>query len=563
MNTILISLLVSVLCFFCFHRISYRARDEIFSLFFMRVFFTFIFLFLSTMLFSQICGAKHQIIGYTLFTPGSLLTRSITIPSTFFIRRILEPSALLFIFCLGVYAHCFRKPLAKNLLALSLSLAAMALLAEGVVISLAPSTDLYGLPLTTGSYLWATSLGGIAISFLIEIFSKTDFRLSYRKTILQTCLWLPFLILSTALVFGFFSKPSNKLKNVLAHYYVWFPENWNAGYAGQKDNHQFTKPFPSEYKTNDSLILAQQTEQMQEAGITHVIIDWWPRKPELKNRAIHVANHFETNSALQFAVHLETLDIAKDGSRDIIFLGEEEKVTLSAFFEHLVKRLSKYKNYYRINNKMVVYLYASRHLTGDVTGVFKHVREHIKNKLGEELYLVGDEIFYNVPDAKTGKLLRPMTPSWERLQAFDAITLYNPYDPHTTYEDSDEGIYKFLKETEELLYAYRGVSEAVGIPLIPVVIPGYDDRVLRPSNNASPLKRKTTDNKTLLEHLHTSIHKILGSSMPDSIIITSWNEWNEGTQIEPGSFEIENLEKEKGSNNPDLSSLEIIRSWFK
>ncbi len=556
MKLLLPSLLAGSIFLLLLHRLTYRERDEIFTRLFMRVFFVFLLALLSLTLFNQIYSIPHQVLGDTLFTPGSLITRSILLPGSYFIRRMIEPSALLFLFCIGIYGHSFVKNSSKRLLTFGLSTGMMTLSIEAYLLSSQPFISPEPLHIPHTSYFWVLSLIGIISAFFTETLLSSSFRLVHKKKILNPCIIIPACIFLIGFGYGCFSVLSKtpKLKNIMAHYYVWFPENWKAGYAGRKNNENYPRPFPNEYNSDDPKIITQHITRMQEAGISHVLIDWWPRKPGLKNRAVIAAEFLNSHSDIQFAAHLETLEISKDESKKIISMGEQETATLATFIEHMIKRLGSYPNYFRIDGKVVVFLYASRHLIGDVPSAIKYVRNYIKERLGVELYIIGDEVFYNVPDSKTGNLLPPYIPSWERIRAFDAITLYNPYDPHLDYSQGDEGVLELVQETEKLVYHYRSIAETAGIPFIPVVIPGYDDRVVRPDNNSTPVLTKDTRGTLLLELLHESNKRALGRSFPDSLIVTSWNEWNEGTQIEPGVL--------SSSDSPDTTTLKTLRNFL-
>src|SRR5262249_59016620 len=78
---------------------------------------------------------------------------------------------------------------------------------------------------------------------------------------------------------------------------------------------------------------------------------------------------------------------------------------------------------------------------------------------------------------------------------------------------------------------FRAVASTAGIPFIPTVLPGYNDRVLRPREDHFVLPRfYGTESffRRALETLATPFWRDTGF-----VIVTSWNEWNEGTQIEP------------------------------
>jgi hypothetical protein len=49
------------------------------------------------------------------------------------------------------------------------------------------------------------------------------------------------------------------------------------------------------------------------------------------------------------------------------------------------------------------------------------------------------------------------------------------------------------------LFKYRAISETAGVPIIPTIIPGYNDKVIRPKNIYLPVERKLTTEKSVLD----------------------------------------------------------------
>lgn len=557
MNTVLSILISGILFSLITHRICYKERDKILSRSFMRILFLFLLTLLSLLLYNQVYSIPHLVLGETLCTPGSLVTRGINLPLTYYLRRLLEPSILLFYFCFGIYAHTFKDKSSKILLTSGLAIGMLTLIFESLILSSQAFMVDEIFSSKASQYTWSISLLLLLLAILRDTFKKDSFKLSRRKTLITSSVIISSGLFFIGLLFGLIYPHVNNqgLKNIFVHYYLWFPENWNAGYEGQRNLDTSLKPYPDEYSSDDPEIIEQHISQMKEAGITHVLIDWWPRRPHLKNRAIKFASALEDDGNIKFALHLETFDILKNDSKKLILLGENEIAILKAFFEHLIKRVRNYSNYYKINGKPVVFLYASRHLKGDVNKALIEVRNYIKDKFNLELYLVGDEIFYNVPDTKTGRLLPKYIPSWERIRAFDAITFYNPYNPHENYAEGDAGINILIQEYKNLLIKYRAISETAGVPIIPTIIPGYNDKVIRPKNIYLPVERKLTTEKSVLDLLYQTQDEILGLSKTDSIIITSWNEWNEGTQIEPARI--------GSTNHLNDDIIRTLRNWRK
>lgn len=563
MNQIIVSALILLLLLVTVHRANYHSRDSNVSNSFLNFLFLGLISILFLTLFNQIFEPPHNLLGVGLFSPGSLLTRGITIPSSFETRRLIEPSALLFIIALGSYGHILRKKSARLMLQFALFGMISILAIEGNYLFKQTALEQTAIRLNPSPIiLWLIVLSLLNLAFLFELSLKSPFRLRHQTHHLSSLLILPFLLwivlVSKTLLFD--SNNDDESKNpfrLATHYYFWFPENWGAGYAGRKDPDQYNTPVLGEYSSNKPEIISSHLKEMEQAGINLVLLDWWPRIPHLKDRAVKVSEALREHPNMHFSAHLETLEIAEDGSRDIIIMKSKEILVLSLFMEHLAKRLFSHPQYLRIQDRPVVFLYASRHLIGDTRDILLRVRRHVKEKTGYDPYFIGDEVFYNVPELGsdgTAKLLPKLIPNWERIRAFDAITLYNPYNPDAPYGDQEDPLKYFVNETESLYRRYRSIAETAGVPFIPTVIPGYDDRVLRPKINSFPLERESSTGDYLLDLLLDISESSLSNSSPRMTIITSWNEWNEGTQIEPGEKSLD--------NETDKKELKILKSRF-
>jgi hypothetical protein len=67
-----------------------------------------------------------------------------------------------------------------------------------------------------------------------------------------------------------------------------------------------------------------------------------------------------------------------------------------------------------------------------------------------------------------------------------------------------------------------------GIPSFLSVVPEYDERYIRPYNTYSPIFKTINGTSTYDWTWQTALN-----NKPDYVLITSWNEFFEGTAIEP------------------------------
>lgn len=318
-----------------------------------------------------------------------------------------------------------------------------------------------------------------------------------------------------------------------AYYYSWFPENWSHGYAYGS----LKPPFHAllgEYSSDDSEVFSRHLDWAFTSGIDFFVLDWWPNRPWVRKNFERVLSEVEFPLGFSFAIHYETLDLdanPQTSHNNVIELNDRRVSRLASHWESIAKSYMRDPRYLRIDNHPVLFVYATRHLIGNVADGVKKAREHVRKTTGLSLYLVGDEVYFNViTKAKDGTaiLLPKFEPEWDRLRAFDAVTVYNPYDEFQTEHAGCQGQDKFISDVKELYSKYRKISSSVGIPFFPTVIPAYNDRAVRPKEDHFILPREGLFERLLLD----AVSPNLNSETPVAMI-TSWNEWNEGTQIEP------------------------------
>jgi len=151
---------------------------------------------------------------------------------------------------------------------------------------------------------------------------------------------------------------------------------------------------------------------------------------------------------------------------------------------------------------------------------------------------VADEVFWTVTvDGGEKSTFSGWTeaPQKSRIRLFDAITTYNIYETlkydHKGYASGS----RYLPEVEEIYDRYRELCEDE-VLFVPNIIPGYNDRALRPRSGHYVIPRQWEEGGTS-GSLFSELFERLGVAYIDQkipiMMITSWNEWNEDTAIEP------------------------------
>ena len=491
-------------------------------------------LILSTFLFGQFASLGKVIAAVGLAPPGSIPTRWFVFDASISVRRLFEPSLLIFIASLIYLSSLVKSRLLKS----SVFYILAALICE--VIFLLPGLDLNGAFSYLQLYLWNTSLllivfGLKNVDLSVDEIRRPEFKRMFigAGLVVFTCMLVGVFCFKWE---GFLS--ANKSPRLGAHYYSWFPANWSHGYVGNLLEPKIV-PELGEYSSNSMKVFSKHVNWAKDAGINFFVFDWWPERLSVRRSVFKkVKRGKKLFKDFSFAIQYETLDLktpetapVEGEGENLMVLTSERADRMMKHWTHIAKHYMSRDSYLKIDGKAVLFIYASRHVVGDVAKQIERAKAYVKEKTGIELYLVGDEVYFNVPkQSMRGQILlqKDGVPDWDRLSAFDAITCYNPYDSSKKHHGGSKGVDSFLSDVEKLYERYSAIAATMGQVFIPGVIPGYNDRGVRPKNDHYVIPRKSVFKRMLKGAALPNID----SSEP-MLVVTSWNEWNEATQIEP------------------------------
>jgi hypothetical protein len=182
-----------------------------------------------------------------------------------------------------------------------------------------------------------------------------------------------------------------------------------------------------------------------------------------------------------------------------------------ADFSYLARTHLAHPSYLRLDGRPVVVLYLVRNYV-NVGDLLQRLRRAARAQ-GVDPFLVADVVFHKLPPAEL---------DWELLgRDFDALTGYNLYDAR----DPDS----LAPERQRQIWRnWWPVASGMGLPLIPVVMPGYDDRARRGSQRPVFPRR---DGAFLRASWGAALPMV--ETRTPLLFLTSFNEWHEGTEIEP------------------------------
>lgn len=502
---------------------------------------------------AHVCSAFHPIASVGIFPPGSWTTRFLRVDLPVWFRRLIEPSFFLLLALLMWLNLSFEERAKRGIVSALLLLfivwgfeslfsipeinaqldgAWLPVLLHGLL------TEAFLLALLLG--FWLGPLKGSEVIVVSETQRAKPLKLCASAALSVT------LLFATILLWRQFAE-TRVPRYRAVHYYSWFPENWVAGFSGE---HFQTPVLPElgKYNSGENEVFTRHLDWLDEAGVNVILFDWWPRNPAVRKRRDQEISYLKGRD-ISFALHYESLALKEvkgehvegEGPNDV-FLTPARSAALERDFLQIAEDYMREPKYLRINDRPVLFLYASRHLVGPVSETIENARRAVRLKTGMDLYLVGDEIYFQVIDysKNAGAYLLPEgKPNWSRLTAFDAIACYNPYDASRTKHGGTAGAEAFIEDIRSMYAQYRRIASLAGLDFFPGIIPAYNDRGVRPKENHFVVPRTYTSGTItknfFAEALQRFVKPFLSGGRVELFTITSWNEWNEGTQIEPSA----------------------------
>lgn len=316
-----------------------------------------------------------------------------------------------------------------------------------------------------------------------------------------------------------------------AYYYPWY----GADFHGHAYMRELLDPpqLPSlgHYDDTDPDVIAQHIAWSRYAGIGFWSASWWgPDSREDKTLRDVILPHKDLGD-LKIAIHYETIGRTKNYT-DFDAAREDFAFLAKHYFDH--------PNYFSIEGKPVVFLYVTRDLAAE--GVLDTALEQMRAGAGREIYLVGDHAFGSTfyLQADFGSL--------------NAITNYDVYGSlgRKGYAGK-QAVSNYAKQQSQ----WKKIARQQGVDFFPAVTPGFNDTGVRQGH--APLSRKIEEDApygSLFIELLKDARILQSGNAPSFIMITSWNEWHEDTQIEPVAAAAPTARDTSGSGDAYTGGLE-------
>jgi len=298
------------------------------------------------------------------------------------------------------------------------------------------------------------------------------------------------------------------------YYYPWYGSDFHYG-SGYLREHLVPPQSPVLGKYNDqqASVISQHIEWSKQANVNLWAASWWgPGGREDTTLLQHILPSSDLGN-LQIAIHYETE--GRTNKYDTLD-------NVQSDVEYIAKNYFGHSNYFTINGKPVIFVYQAGllFLYGLLDKMVDLMRTAAQNEGYQDIYIVGD-----------GAWRYPSLLFVPGLAYVDALTNYDVYGSlHASGYAGQDAVDQYYAYQER----WRNHAHLVGTDFIPAATPGFNDKGVRAGN--TPLSRQLTESSefgSLFRAMLQQAVQLVDDSTGGLLMITSFNEWHEDTQIEP------------------------------
>ncbi len=324
------------------------------------------------------------------------------------------------------------------------------------------------------------------------------------------------------------------------YYYPW----WGAGEGGHTLNQSVRAHLNpddhlpaagDEYSSRDPNVIAAHIDQSHLGNISMWSMSWWgPNSYE----DITIRNNILTHpraSELSYTVHYEST--GRLGT-----FASPNYSNLIPDFQHLANNVFNDPSYMRIDGRPVVVMYLTREYFDDAAGAnaLSDLRLFMQLEHGYDPYIIGDHVFNS------------LDPGASNLDAVTGFDIYGQVFNDGVVNQSR------IDQLANIYSAAQSSANTLGVDFVPGLAPGYNDKAVRPGNDpaarylpgegfGSVMQAMLDD--AVLPHTDTDINEL--------ILVNSFNEWHEDTQIEASvAGQTTNMD-----NTPSGTGLTVGRDY--
>ena len=207
---------------------------------------------------------------------------------------------------------------------------------------------------------------------------------------------------------------------------------------------------------------------------------------------------------------------------------------------HICQEYFDHPNYYKVDGVPVIVMYLSRllHKADALETVVTIMRETAREVCDTEIFILGDQVWGPAP-----------TEEYMPFELLDAVTNYDIYgNVNKAPFAGQQAVNNYYQDQRE--WSVQAAKR--GVRYVPGVSPGYNDRAVRLYKDNIGLSRRLTPDSepgTLFAAQLQQARYLVDSGIHNLLMVNSFNEWHEDSQIEPAIGEPTNLPVEMTSGN--------------
>jgi hypothetical protein len=328
------------------------------------------------------------------------------------------------------------------------------------------------------------------------------------------------LVISTVVALITIPHPKVEHVKIGAYYYIWWGIDINNHW--EKDDVKGT-PFLGYYNSSDSRVADQHILLAMQHGIDFFAVSWMGEGTWHVNGDFSIIDQNLRSGLLQ-APHLKDFNFCLFYETQLVLdnaFNDNQNFT-EIFINDMLYAAHQYftnPSYLRVNGEPVLFIYNVPYLYTHAQNVHELLDSTRKQlaAMRVNLYIIGDVGGGpSPPDVNS------------TLYSMNATTSY-------FFSDPAKGWNGVLEDARTYYPQWLSTMNPKGIAFVPNAYPGFNNTN---NTNASPpwtvLPRTETKFRNMLEIALNHADRNLGIAM-----ITSWNEWMEGTMIEPSMEEGE------------------------
>ena len=337
-------------------------------------------------------------------------------------------------------------------------------------------------------------------------------------------------VYSASIIKGLFGDSVPSLaQGIGAYYYPWYSlARW------EKDEKVMGRPLLGPYKSDDIKVIQRHINWAKSSGIDYFIYSWLGSDKDMhkseryySDRLKVVASNedfplmplYETPLALFQSPDFIDFDASYSGAiaagdrfvEDMLYYAEQGAANKSSLKKKNCPKISLYLVRNFVNHEKY----------------FDFLMHALSSK-SLCLEMAADVVFWNSVDRPLQHDSRGYEHQWEWISRnFTEIFGYNYYtDNRSLYENGSDFSSQYLSAKQKAQDLWAGRASEFNLGYVYSVQPGYDDRPLRGSE-------RPYINASSEFYLRDWERVISANAGGCSVAITSFNEWYEGTAIEP------------------------------